>query len=75
MVERKAALLDGAERGRRQLVRALDTARVHVPPGLSSGPLAFPWACSLAIGWGAPHRLLPPRHVPAMASRRRPGEE
>jgi hypothetical protein len=67
MVERKAALLDEAERGRRRP----DTARVHVPPGLSSGPLVFPWACSLAIGWGAP-RLFTPRRVPATAPRRKP---
>jgi hypothetical protein len=64
---------DEAEGGREPL--RLERARVDAPPGLPSAQLAFPWASSLAIGWGPPPaRARPPRDVPPAPRRKPVGE-
>ncbi len=75
MVERKAPLLDGAERGRRK-PHAFEAVHVDRPPGLFCNPHAFPWGSSLPIGWSArPDHLFPYGRIPDAASElRRRGE-
>ena len=47
--------------------------RVHVkaPPEVASHALSFPWATTLAIGWGAPDRLPSTPAPPAAPAPRR----
>lgn len=68
MAERSRARLDEAEAGRPE------RARFDAPAGSVSGPLVFPWASALSIGWGPSPRVPSPRPV-APARKRKPAAE